>query len=147
MTNALKNNRTRLGSALMFLPGLALGVSSILKLAHVPGVVQQMTTMGFTGARYTLVATLELLSAIFYFYPRTRSFGLLFLSAFIGGAICTHVQMGETAKGIPPAILLTLAWTGSWLCHPEVFWSFRRPGSTAGIRGEDREQRLASHGA
>jgi hypothetical protein len=147
MTNALKNNRTRLGSALMFLPGLALAVSSILKLAHVPGVVQQMTTRGFTGARYTLVATLELLSAIFYFHPRTRSFGLLFLSAFIGGAICTHVQLGEIPKGIPPAILLAFAWTGSWLCHPEVFWSFRRPSPTAGLKGEEGEQRFASHGA
>ena len=147
MTNALKGSRARLGSLLMFFPGLALAMSSILKFAHVPGVVHEMTIMGFTGGRYALVAALELLSAILYFYPRTRSFGLLFLSAFIGGAICTHVQMGEIAKAVPPAILLTLAWTGSWLRHPEVLWSFRKNNSAADLTREEGERQLASHGA
>jgi hypothetical protein len=147
MTNALKSSRARLGSLLMFFPGLALAMSSILKFARVAGVVHEMTIMGFTGGRYALVATLELLSAILYFYPRTRSFGLLFLSAFIGGAICTHVQMGELAKGVPPAILLTLAWIGAWLRHPEVFWSFRTASSAGSLRREERERQLASHGA
>jgi len=147
MTNARRDNRTRLGLFLMFFPALALATSSILKFAHVPGVVRQMTAMGFIGGRYELVAILELLSAILYFYPRTRSFGLLFMSAFVGGAICTHVQMGEMPKGIPPAILLALAWIGTWLCHPEVFWSFRTTSSPADLRREGGERQLASHGA
>jgi len=147
MTNALRNNRARLGSVLMFLPGFALAMSSILKFVHVPGVVHEMATMGFTGGRYALVATLELSSAVLYFYPRTRSFGLLFLSAFIGGAICTHVQMGEVPKAIPPAVLLTLAWIGTWLRHPEVFWSFQTSRSQAGLRPEQGGRGLASHGA
>ena len=126
MTNSAGSNRTRsiAGNILIFLPGLAVTSSSILKFAGIPNVAHQMATMGFSGGRYTLVATLELLSGILFLYPRTRSFGLLFLSAFLGGAICTHVQMGELPKAVPPSILLTFAWIGTYLRHPETLWSF-----------------------
>ena len=146
MTN-ISRGRARLGGVLMFFPGLALAMSSTLKFAHVPGVMHQMTMMGFTGARYELVATLELLSSILYFYPRTRFLGLLFLSAFIGGAICTHVQLGEIPKGIPPAVLLMFAWFGTWLRHPEVFEGLGKTNSAVGLRREEGGQRLASRGA
>lgn len=114
------------GNILIFLPGMALAASSALKFAGVPAVVHEMATMGFTGGRYTLVATLEFLSAALFLYPRTRSFGVLFLSAFFGGIICAHVQMGELAKAVPPAILLTLAWAGAWLRHPEMLWTLQK---------------------
>lgn len=128
MTNGPQDNRSRsiAGNVLIFLPGLALAIFSVLKFAGVPGIAHQMIAMGFTGARYTLVATLEICSAVLFLYPRTRSIGLLFLSAFLGGAICAHVQMGEVPKGIGPAFLLTLAWIGSWLRHPQMLWSTKR---------------------
>ena len=82
-------------------------MSSILKFARVPGVVQEMAASGFADGKLTMVAALELLCAALFLYPRTRSFGLLLLSSFLGGAICTHVQMGEYAKAVGPCILLT----------------------------------------
>lgn len=100
------------GNILIFLLGLALTMSSIVKFASVPGVVHDMAADGFANGKLTLVATLEILSAALFLFPRTRSFGVLVLSSFLGGAICTHVQMSEYAKGIGPFILLTLAWFG-----------------------------------
>src|SRR5215467_4267953 len=116
--------RTRriVGNLLIFLPGLAVTTSSIVKFAGVPGVVHNMAADGFSGGKLTLVATLEILSAALFLFPRTRSFGVLMLSSFLGGAICTHVQMSEYAKGIGPFILLTLAWVGVWLRHPQALW-------------------------
>ena len=127
MNDSERQGRTRsiVGNSLIFLSGLAVAVSSILKFAGVPAVAHQMAAMGFTGERYTLVATLEILSAILFLYSRTRSFGLLFLSAFLGGAVCAHVQMGEVPKGIGPGVILALAWTGTWLRHPEMLWSMK----------------------
>ena len=128
MANHATNNRIRsmVGNILVYLPGIVVMVSSVVKLAVVPGVVHQMATMGFTGGRYALVAILELVSAGLFLYPRSRSFGLLLLSAFLGGAICAHVQIAEVPKALGPAFLLTLAWSGAWLCHPEVFWSWKK---------------------
>jgi len=110
------------GNILIFLPGLVVTMSSIVKFAGVPGVVHNMAADGFGNGKLTLVATLELLSAVLFLFPRTRSFGVLVLSSFLGGAICTHVQMGEYAKAIGPSILLALAWVGIWLRHPQALW-------------------------
>jgi DoxX-like family len=147
MINYSLNNRTRLivGTILIFLPGLALGLSSILKFAGVPGVVHKMALAGFTDGKLILVAALELASAFLFLYGRMRSFGLLFLSAFLGGAICSHVQMGELSAAVGPGILLTLAWTGTWFRHPEMLWSFK--GSTRSLGGENVERSLASREA
>jgi hypothetical protein len=134
MANNPSDDRTRstVGNVLILLPGIAVMMSAFVKLVGVPGVVHQMATMGFTGGRYTLVAILELLSAALFLYSRLRSLGLLLLSAFMGGAICVHVQIGEVPKAIGPAILLTLAWSGTWLRHPEVFWSWRKMHRASG---------------
>src|SRR5262249_4367872 len=104
---------------------LALVMSSVLKFAGVPGVVHQMAQDGFSGGKLALVAGLELLSGLLFLYPRTRSFGLLLFSAFLGGAICTHVQIGELPKAFGPALLLALAWIGTSLRHAEALWSFQ----------------------
>ena|SRR5215472_15142763 len=128
MTNNAPNNRIRstLGNVLLFLSGIVVMMSSVVKLVGVPRVVHQMATMGFSGGRYTLVAVLDVVSASLFLYPRSRSFGLLLLSAFLGGAICAHVQTAQLPKAVGPAILLTLAWSGTWLRHPEVLWSWTR---------------------
>ena len=119
------------GNILMFVPGLALASSALFKFARVPGVVNQMAASGFADGKLMLVATLELLSAVLFVYPRTRSMGLLVLSSFLGGAISTHVQRGEYAKAGAPFILLCFAWVGTSLLHSEVLWSLNlRRGDT-----------------
>ena len=136
------------GNILILLPGLVVTVSSIVKFADVPGVIQTMAADGFSGGKLTLVATLEILSAALFLFPRTRSFGVLMLSSFLGGAICTHVQMGEYAKAIGPSILLTLSWIGTWLRHPQALWSPNR-GHSAGkqLISEGRHETWASKSA
>ena len=135
------------GNILIFLPGLVMGASAIAKFAHVPAVVHPMDACGFPDAKLTLVATLELLSAALFLLPRTRSFGLLLLSAFLGGAICTHVQLGEYGAVGPPSILLSLAWIGVALRHPQVLWSlhFRPVGPNQ--RVESKRESLVSRSA
>src|SRR5215469_6133436 len=134
MANHATNNRIRsiVGNVLVYLPGIVVMMSSVVKLAGVPRVVHQMATMGFTGGRYTLVAILELLSAALFLYPRSRSLGLLLLSAFLGGAMCAHVQMAEVSKAVGPAILLALAWSGTCLRHPEPLWSLKKTHAASG---------------
>ena len=133
MDREVTQDRTRriAGNILIVLLGLLLASSAIVKFARVPGVVTQMAGLGFSGGKLTLVATLELFSAALFLYPRSRSVGLLVLSSFMGGVICTHVQFGEFAKALAPSFLLTLAWIGTWLRHPQVLWSFNvpRPGT------------------
>jgi hypothetical protein len=98
---------------LIYLPAIALLASSFTKFAHVPAIVAQMTAVGFSGPRLMIVAVLELASAVVFLVPKTRSFGLLLISAYLGGAIAA--QLGHGLPPEPPAVLLTLLWIGTWL--------------------------------
>jgi hypothetical protein len=112
------------GTILIFLPGLALAASAATKFIGVPGVVQQMAQHGFAGQKLIFIAMLEILSAALFLLRFTRSIGLLMFSAYLGGAICVHVQAGDFAHVPGPAILLALGWIGTALRHPQMFWSF-----------------------
>jgi hypothetical protein len=143
-----QGTRRIVGNILIFVLGLALTMSSIVKFASVPGVVHNMAADGFANGKLTLVAMLEIISAALFLFPRTRSFGVLVLSSFLGGAICTHVQMSEYTKGIGPFILLTLAWVGVWLRHPQALW-IPDHGRTATSHSfsQNRQENLASKSA
>ena len=149
MENVVQEDRKRriAGRVLIFLPGLAVAVSAMLKFAGVPAVVHQMAAEGFSGGKLTLVAALELPSALLFIYPRSRSLGLLLLSAFLGGAICTHVQMGDYGKALGPAVFLSLAWVGIWLRHPQALWSLEPVRTATPPRVENKGESWASRSA
>jgi hypothetical protein len=109
---------------LIAIAGALLAVSAAMKFAGVPPIVRQMAADGFAGNKLLFIATLEILSTALFAMPRTRSIGLLLVSSYLGGAICIHLQLGEFPKAIPPAAILSLAWIGAWLRHPQVLWSF-----------------------
>ena len=114
------------GNALIFLSGFGLLAAAGTKFAHLPPVVAQLTSAGFGGEKITLVASLELWCALLFLFAPTRSIGLLLVSAFLGGAIATHVQGGEYFGAMSPAIFMSLCWLGTWLRHPEMLWSLNR---------------------
>lgn len=119
-----KSARRITGNLLIFMPGIIVGLFGILKLVGVAPFVQTMAADGFSGSKLTLVAILEISSAALFLFSPTRSIGVLLLSSFLGGAICTHVRMGEYAKAIGPLGFLCFAWLGTWMRHPRALWSF-----------------------
>ncbi len=104
MTTAtgVSKGRTIVTNILIFLPGIALLGSSLAKFAHVPAVLAQMAALGFDGPRLMIIAVLELASAALLLLPRTRPFGLLLVSAYLGGAIAAHLGHGQPPE--PPAV-------------------------------------------
>jgi hypothetical protein len=78
-----------------------------------------MAALGFFGGKLIFIAFLEIASALLFAYQRTRSFGLLMLSAYLGGAIAVHV--GHDQLPLQPAIVLAGAWLSVWLRYPESF--------------------------
>ncbi len=120
--STIGKSRRITGNILIFLLGLVLVASGSAKFAHVPKVVEQMGLAGIEGWRLTFVAFLEISSAVLFLFPLTRSLGLLLVSAFLGGAIATHLEHG--LPFIQPAIFLALLWLGALLRHPEILWSW-----------------------
>lgn len=123
--NSSSPSKTRqiAGNILVYLGGFALLGGGVTKFAHVPKVVAQMTSMGLGGDKLTLVASLEVLTALLFLFEPVRSIGLLLLSSFLGGAICAHVQSDQYFAVIPPMIVMSICWLGATLLHPQVLWS------------------------
>lgn len=124
---AAGGRRRKAGSVLIVLSGLLLLGSATAKLAQLAPVVAQMSGNGFSGWRLQVVAFLEIAGALLWLVPVTRSAGLLFLSAFLGGAVATHMGHAEPIFG--PAVVLTVVWLGAWMRHPEILWSLGRRGA------------------
>jgi hypothetical protein len=92
------------------------------KLTGAAQVVEVMQKWGL-GDQVVLIGVGELVSALLFAIPRTHSLGLLLLSAYMGGAIVTQMQHGESYA--VPSVILVVIWVTGFLRHPEVFQSFR----------------------
>jgi len=137
MSKATSGARRTAGNILIFLGGIVLLGSAIAKFAHVTLVVKQLAAIGFDGSRLMIIAALELLSATLFLVLRTRSFGLLMASAYMGGAISAHLGHGEPVY--QPAFVLILLWLGAYLRHPEVLWSFGYSVSRERVLGQNSQ--------
>lgn len=124
-SSSVSKKRRITGTVLMVLASVMLIGSAGAKLAHVPKVVTELGAMGFDGNKLVFIAILEILSAVLFLIPTTRLFGLLMVSAYMGGAIATHV--GHDQPFIQPAMVLVTFWLGTWLRHPQILWSLFRP--------------------
>jgi hypothetical protein len=112
MTTGTQASKARniASNILIFVPGIALLASSITKFAHLPAIVAQMEALGFNGPKLMIVAVLEFASAALLLVSKTRPYGLLLISAYLGGAIAA--QLGHGQPPAPPAVLLALLWIG-----------------------------------
>ena len=84
--------------------------------------VQGMMQKWGLGEQVTLIGVGEAVSALLFLIPRTHSLGLLLLTAYMGGAIVTHMQHGESY--VSPSVFLGLIWVAGFLRHPQVLQSF-----------------------
>ncbi len=102
------------GRVLSAIPVLLLTMAASFKLARAPQVIEGMAKFGFPESKLHLVAALELGSALIYAFPPTAVLGAILMTAFLGGAVATHVRVGD--PGYPTAIIAgILAWAGLYL--------------------------------
>jgi hypothetical protein len=109
--------RLRTGNGLIYFSSFLLLGSAAAKLLRVQPVAIRMAALGFFGGKLIFIAFLEIASALLFAYQRTRSFGLLMLSAYLGGAIAVHV--GHDQLPLQAATVLAGVWLSVWLRYPE----------------------------
>jgi hypothetical protein len=96
------------------LPVFALVMSAAMKLSHKPDIVEMFTgKFGYPAGILTALAVLELTCAVLYVVPRTTVLGAILLTGYLGGAIATHVRVGDPF--VIPLVLGVLLWTGLFL--------------------------------
>jgi hypothetical protein len=102
------------GRALSGLPVLMLLLSASMKLSHLPMVVETFVgKLGYPASMLPALAVLELFCTIVYVVPRTAVLGAVLLTGYLGGAVATHVRVGEAF--VIPLLLGVLLWAGLYL--------------------------------
>jgi hypothetical protein len=103
-----------LGRTLSALPVLMLLMSASMKLARAPQLVEAFTGhLGYSAGTLFPLAVLELACTALYLLPRTAALGALLLTGYLGGAIATHVRVGDPF--LTPLVLGVLIWAGLYL--------------------------------
>ena len=77
------------------------------------------------GEQARLIGAGAILTALLLLLRRTSSLGLLFTSAFWGGAICIH--MAHREPYLFQAVVLVLSWIGEYLRKPATLGSLLVP--------------------
>ena len=105
------------GIVLTALPALLLIFSASGKLMLAPEVIEGFAKFGFEPGVIRPIGVVELLSAILFLVPRTSFLGAILITGYMGGAICTHLRVGD------PVFLQIAVGVVAW-----VGYGLRRPG-------------------
>lgn len=113
-----KNSRI-IGWILTGLVGLfMIGASGIPKFIDWPGKSAMMDHLGLPLGLVPQIGVIEILVTVLYLVPRTSFIGAIMLTGYLGGAILTHVRIGD--PWFFPLIIGVLAWIGLALRKPVV---------------------------
>jgi hypothetical protein len=102
------------GRVLSALPALMMVLSAAMKISHAPQFVTVWTgKLGYAESQLLPIGLLELTCVAFFVFPRTAVLGAILLTGYLGGAVATHVRVGDMF--LIPVVLGVLAWTGVYL--------------------------------
>ena len=101
------------GRVISILVSLLFAMSAFMKLRGGHEVIQGMAHLGLPESLIVPLAILEISCVVIYTIPATAVLGAILLTGYIGGAICTHLRVGDPffmqiAIGI-------LVWLGLYL--------------------------------
>jgi len=101
------------GRVLSALPVLAMGMSAAMKIMGGPKLEEGFAHTGWPSHLAKVLAALELGSVIVYLVPQTAVIGAILITGYMGGAIATHLRIGEPVY--IQAVVPILAWLGLYL--------------------------------
>ena len=108
-----------MGWGLTALPVLMLLMSAAMKLGHKPDAVAMFAgKFGYQEGMLTTLAVVELACTLVYVVPRTAVLGAVLLTGALGGAVATHVRVGDVFA--IPLLLGVMLWAGLFLRDDRV---------------------------
>ena len=112
---------TWLGWILSVLPSLMLFFSAYMKFTAAPEVMEGFTgKFGYPDNVLLPLAIVEVTCAVLYLFPPTAMLGAILIAGYLGGAIATHVRVGENKEIVAPIVLGVLVWLGLYLREPRL---------------------------
>ena len=114
----------RAGWALSGLVMLFFVMDGVMKLIMPPPVIEATAALGWPTDPATLrtLGILALVPTLLYAVPRTAVLGGILLTAYLGGAVATHVRIASPLFShiLFGVYLGALLWAGLWLRDPRL---------------------------
>lgn len=92
--------------------------SGIGKFTANEAALKMAASFGLDASTYTLIGVIELVCLILFIIPRTGIIGTLLLAAYMGGAIATHLEHGESI--VAPCVIQTILFLVAMYRFPEL---------------------------
>jgi hypothetical protein len=110
------------GASILFLL-----MDGLMKLVKPAPVIEGTLQLGYPESIITALGVILLTCVILYAIPRTAFLGALLLTGYLGGAVATHVRVGNPLFShiLFPVYLAVIIWAGLALRQPklaEVLW-------------------------
>jgi hypothetical protein len=109
------------GRVISFLSALLLLLDGGMKLAKPDEVVKPTIELGYSESVIIPLGIVLIACTVLYLIPRTSVLGAILLTGYLGGAVATHVRVGDPLFSIIfPIIFGALIWGGLYLRDPRL---------------------------
>ena len=109
----------RISFQLSALPAAMLVMSAGMKLSGNRQAMEQASSqLGWPPTVMLALGLVELGCTVIYLVPRTSVLGAVLLTGYLGGAVATHVRVGDPF--IAPLAVGVVVWLALWLREPRL---------------------------
>jgi hypothetical protein len=105
------------GRIISALPVLFLLMDGVMKLIKLSMVVEATVKLGYPATTIVPLGIVLLACTVLYVIPRTSVLGAILLTGYLGGAVATHVRVGDPlfSHVLFPVYLGVMLWLGLYL--------------------------------
>lgn len=99
------------------IPVLFLTFDTVIKLVLAGPVAEAMPTLGFPASLARPIGIIELVCLVVYLIPRTSVLGAILWTGYLGGAIATHLRLGNPllSHTLFPIYIALMLWGALYL--------------------------------
>lgn len=92
------------------------------KLAKVTPVVEGTIKLGYPEQTVFPIGVMLFAGVVLYLIPQTSMLGAIYLAAYLGGAVATHVRVGSPVAThvLFPVYVAAFLWAGLVLRNPRI---------------------------
>jgi hypothetical protein len=110
------------GRILTGIVAVLLTLDSAIKLVRAKAVIEGSAKLGFTGDQMFVIGVIAAVCLVLYLIPRTAPLGAVLWTGYFGGAIVTHLRVGDPlfTHILFPIYVAALIWGALYLRDPRV---------------------------
>jgi len=82
---------------------------------HAFAVTEIVTGYGYPESAIIPIVIAECTLVVLYLIPQTSVLAAIVMTGYLGGAVATHLRIGDTARAAIPLVVGILAWGGLYL--------------------------------